>query len=235
MNNLLKSIKENPILLKYQVFLMPIFSFMICILLLVFLIIPQLLGFAEQNTQRESLFVKKQQLEAKIASLNKVNLESYKSDIATALIALPQEKDVPAALSQVLYLLSSNRLRLNEVSLSGSDLMVDGVKAFQIRVDATGTNSALRNFTESVKSSTRILSLEKLVVTAGSSLTELEATIDLIAYFEPLPTAVGGVDQEIKLPTQSDLEVLNKIKSSQVGSGEIDTTTIPLGKTDLFQ
>lgn len=234
MIGLIKKIKEHPFYVKYQVFILPLVSFVICIALLILVVFPNVMAFSKNNDQINELKAKTDSLKQKISALESVDADLYKKNTSLALTILPSEKNIPEALNQVLLLLSSNRLQLLDISLSSSEQAKQGTQSFGVKVEVSGEESSVRNFILDTKETLRLMGITKIDITGGTN-GVYQASVNLDIFYEALPTSLGSLDQPVTLPSKSELDLLAKAEAAQATEESDSQSSVPIGKDNLFE
>lgn len=234
MNKVIESLKENPLFLKYRTFLVPIISFLVCIILILFIIIPQIQDYLRSQSEEESLNGRIFQLTQKREVLESIDTDLYKSNLEMAMRVLPSDQDIPGAVGDLLVLLSSNRLRLVGISFSGGDFSLYGSKALVIKIDTEGDADSMKSFLSNMGDSIRIMRVGR-IETSGDSTGGIIVSFDVAAFYDPIPVVSNSLDAPVALPTKEDLEFIKRIETAQdLGPDDLGSTT-PLGKDNLFE
>ncbi len=236
LKQVLKGLKNNPVYDRYEFLILPVFSTVVCLALLILIVIPNIITLLETNKQIQDLNSKNQALTTKLKSLEQADPETIKKNIETTLIALPEDKDIPGAINQLLFLVNTNNLKLSGISFSvgsGTEALSNN---YQIKMDVSGGLTNLQNFVNKLKESTRTLKPDSIEIN-GVKFTDVQSTIAVKIYFQPLQKSIGDVEKPLPVITQKDLEPLEKIKNSEVMNSQISGGIINAqkGKTDPFQ
>lgn len=231
-----KEQKKNPIYQKYEYAFLPTFSAIVFLGLVTLVIAPNVTKLIETNRNIEDLIIRKQSLETKLRGLEQSDPETVKKNIETTLMALPEDKDIPGAINQLLYLVNTNNLILTGVSFTPASGVEDGTSTYQVKMDVTGDLINLRNFVNRIKENVRLLKPDSLEIT-GARFTEIQSTIAVKVYFQPLQNSIGDVEKPLPVITQKDLEALAKIKDSATINSQISGVAddTQKGKADPFQ
>lgn len=232
----IKTLLENPYLIKYKAFILPALAILISLVLLILVVYPQAVAGFEQQRQVSEIRAKVDFLTKKSEDLAKIDVALYQGNLNTALLAVPQEKDVSGAIGQVLYLVSKNQLSVDSVGF-GAAIEEDGIAAFMIRLEVQGEMQDVKSLIADAGSSPRILKVSGIELSGSRGVTRVQAAIGLSVYFQPLPTVIGKIDQPLISPTPKDLELLAVIKSKINSSPVVNNDDITglQGKTDPFQ
>lgn len=236
-----KELLKSPLLEKKQVLILPAISVVICLLLLFLIIIPQLINFFNSNkliSQEKERF---SLLNEKINQLGNINLPVFKENLDVALIALPAEKDVPGSISQILFLLGKNSLKLDTISLSTvvSDAnSVAGVASFNIKLAVSGDATALKNFISNLNKTPRLMKITGLEVSTRKDNSSVQADMNITAYYESLPTTISDLEKPVPQISSQENQILLNIRNATsavpVSSFEV-FSQVPKGKQDPFQ
>lgn len=240
MKEKLASLFSNPIFEKHKTLILPIASLVICLLLLILIIIPHFLSLTQTNNLIGQNQQKYDVLTTKLNALKQINKNSFQDDLQTTLIAIPTEKEIPSAMGQVLFLLGSSKLQLQDVSFSSnpndSKTSSDNVDSYQIRVSVRGDSASLKDFIAKLKKVPRVMKVVKLGF-SGNAGAVIDISLSLATYFQSIPTALGKVDQPLTTLSEQDLSLLSQIKTFQnnVPASSSAQVSGPKGKTDPFQ
>lgn len=245
MNNLISQLQLNPTFQKYKYFILPVVSVLVCILLSIAVIVPQV--FEIFNSAKVITQAKEEYdfFSNKINILENVKVAEYKNDINTSLIALPPDQDVTGVLDQVIYLIGANNLRIENIMVvnfnasAASAPKAGAPNAFQIRVTVSGDETDLRNFISAINQLPRIMKISELRLSGSRTGGAIQAEISLTTYYQSLPTTIGDINQEVSPISEADQNILGTIQNnakavpgsiSQVSSG----ATGAKGKADPF-
>lgn len=234
MNKQLQTLIDNPIFAKSRNFLIPAFSFLICLILIIFVIIPQIQEYLNYRVEEQGLKERILQLTQKKQTLDSIDVELYKSNLEVALNILPSDKDIPGAVGDLLILLSVNRLRLVTVSLGGDKTLYNS-KALLVKIETNGDPRSINNFLTSTGDSIRLMRVGRIETSSGTDNT-ISASFDVAAFYEPIPTVSSTLDAKVNLPTEEDLELIKKAQAEFETSTNTEATgSSPLGKDNLFE
>jgi Tfp pilus assembly protein PilO len=222
---------------RYNILGWPLASIAISILLIIFIIIPQILGLKENNDAISDIKSRTEMLNAKATSLSSVETSTYRDNLKVALTVLPEEKDIPAAIGQVQSLMLANKLTLDGMSFAHSNTGGSGLENYQIKIDATGDQAALKNFINNLKDAPLIMKISGLEITSNSQDSTVSTNLGLTTYYQGSDGNLGGLEDPIKEINQSDSDLLAKLKQ-RIQSLPLITTAVssgPRGKSDPFQ
>lgn len=234
MNLNLTQLTTNEYYLKYKIILWLAAAVLICFVLLIFVIIPQIQNSFLTIRALNDSEARLQNLNKKADLLERVNTADYRQNISTVLVVLPEEKDVPGALSQILFLLNSNQLKLVAVGLSPPPPAPSNLESVQLKLEVEGDIAGLKNFLTKLKVAPRLMKVTGLEV--NGSRETIQATVSLTAYYLKLVNQLGDIEKPIEPVTQAETEVLATIKNNlkQAPSSAVISPTTT-GKPDPFE
>lgn len=234
MNLNLATITSNQYYLRYKIILWPAVVGIICVVLLIFIIIPQIQNsFFTLRTLSDSE-ARLRNLDKKADLLERINTSEYRQNINTALIALPEEKDIPGVLSQILFLLGANQLKLVAIGLSPAPPSSSNLESVGLKLEVEGDTLGIKNFLTKLRAVPRLMKVTGLEV--NGSRETIQATISLTAHYLGLVSQLGDIEKPIEEVSQAELEVLTTIKNNLRSTpSSLVITPTSTGKVDPFE
>lgn len=234
----LKTLLNNPQFTKYQNLIIAGFSIIVCVLLIAFLIFPQLVNLTNTNREVAQKKEKNRLLSQKISDLEFLNTEDYKNNLNASLAVLPDDKEIPGVIGQVLSMLSSSGLALDALTFTTQGDQSATLSSYTVKLSVVGETASLRMFFDKVNKSPRLMKVSDIEVSNIGILNRAQSTIELMVYFQPLPTTIGSIEQPISLLSDKEQEVLQKV--NQLGLNNVSQSTdsssvSPVGKSDPFE
>lgn len=214
----MKRIKEffkNPLWIKYKIFILPGLASVVCLNLLILAIIPQYLKFISTNKTLLELKRRDDVLTAKLITLQKIDPVSYKQAVSTALLALPESQDIPGLISQIMFLISNSRLKLDSMQFSGTSIASGNLGTFQVKVEVSGTGASIKDFMAKTKRTPRVIRIDKLETTGSRTSNDIQASMSLTAFFQVIPTTIGEIEKEVAILNDKDISRISEIRNSQ--------------------
>lgn len=223
---------------KYRAFIWPVASILIALLLFIFVIIPQIITLIHTNEVLNQTSGRINALNNKAAALSQINTTNYTNSLNVALAALPTERDLPAAISQIQSLLGKYNLQLEDTSFSGS--AIDASKSttaqsFQIKLDVLGDLGGVKSFANGLKTTPEIIKLTGIDL-SGSRGGLVQATITLMVYYQLSTPLSENVEQPLTPLTQDDIQLLTQLQQNIQSLPYVTSTELgPRGKVNPFQ
>ena len=234
----LKALRDNPLIKKYQAYILLATTTILSVSLFIFLIIPQGLKLYEASKKTKDTEDKTEFLKHKLELLKQVDLQKYKSDYQTSLTSLPEDKDYSGAINQVITLIKANNLKLAGMSLATQGAPIDGAQSYTIKIDISGTTISIKNFVASLKTAPRLVRVNSIEISNGKNNDSTTGSINLLVFYQEAQTIIGQLDSPLILPNEKEFKNIESIKKS-VSQTPITQTPgiidIPKGKSNPFQ
>ena len=212
-------------------------SLLLAVLLVVLVVLPQTLSFIKTNTLIGQDDVKLNNLAAKLKVLQSVDKDSYKSDIATTVTAMQEQRDLPASIDQLQILLTREGLTIESITFLGSGAPVAGLQPYQMKIVIAGSTDSVRDFINGLKNAPEIMKITDLNIT-GSTRGLVQDEITLSAYYYPPPKSIGTIDQPVSAKNPQDQAILDLLSKNfqtlPIISSDYNSASIS-GKLNPFQ
>lgn len=233
-----RNLASNPILAKYQDFILPLASILFTFLILILITIPQLSTLLETYKTLTEVNTKQDEEKGKLARLETINQKVYKDNLNIALIALPAEKDIPGIIDQILIMLSGSGMHLSGINFSNTPDNSSNIPNLQVRLDITGDDEQLRSFLSKAKSSPRVIKINSIQYGKTLQDNKIQASLNILAFYQELPANIASNIPTVPLLSEEDNKLLLEIKQKQVSIpvlSELDSSKVKTGKDDPFQ
>lgn len=215
----------------------PALCILITVGLIAFVVSPQI---GEYNKARQSLADTQQKinvLQQKVATLNQVSVQEYRTRLSTVLRALPDEADYLVSVSQLQSIAVDTKVQIGGVNFSEA-----GADGYTIKVDVEGTVEAIRQFIERINSAPRIMKVSNIdiVFIRTADTTNLyQASLTINSKLVGIPQQLGKADQPVPMLTSEDEQLISEIsqlfRSIPSVSLTQPNTTENKGKANPFQ
>lgn len=202
---------SSPFYLKNRPLLIPGAVLVVAVLISVLVTIPQFFKLFETFKRIEELNTKIAFFKNKISALEGIDLELYRKNLDTALIALPVDRNIPGVTGELLVALSGSGMTLNGITFSSSEPESEKITEYNLKIDVSGTEENLKNFLDRVKATPRIIKLSSIDVSKGKS-NKLSASVGFVTLYQQLPKNITAVDEPVPLLTPQDSQALSAIE-----------------------
>lgn len=205
-------VMENSLVVKYKVLLVPIIVVVLAGVIVVLVTIPQLVGLFNTFKTIDELNAKKVVYQKKAGELERINVEDFRKNLDTALVALPVEKDIPGVMGELLVSLGGSGLGLDGITFSNSPPESDKLQEYMITIDVSGEEQSLRSFLQRVTVAPRLIKLTGIEVSKGA-VGKIGASITFTTFYQALPNAIGSVDEKLPVIGNADTQILADIET----------------------
>jgi Tfp pilus assembly protein PilO len=252
-SNYKEFLKQNKLII------IPILVGVSSVIIIVFVIIPQVLGYFNVKTEIASSQSRLSILEAKAQDLNKLDEDETQQGLQVVSTLLPEDADIAGVIADIQGIASRSNLEVSHVGYLSTQSTGDKKNNFQIEVKLSGPIPNVRTFLLSLQSFPRVIQVDNIIV--QSSTQAVESTISLTVFYSTDKSiASASLDQPITPLTDSQKKVLAQLAEAvknkptapsapriQLPSPEssgsatpetlplnVDTSSVPIGKIDPF-
>lgn len=215
----------------------------------IFAVLP---GVGETRDLYENLKEIEKETEAlsnKLRFLEALNEDDLRNQLVTLLSAVPQEKSVQTIFSTVEGLANQSGVNIVDMNLMSPGSLATGAATRQsvaekkigastlaFSLTASGTYDQIRAFVGRINQVRRLFDVTSFDLSiGGTGITQVR--LSLSAFYQSLPTKVGGVEAPVAVLTQKEEEVLAKITQYADLSQSLSASLTPIlfgGKRDPF-
>lgn len=222
--------------LKYKHVILPLLSGLAFIVILAFVIIPQLASYLKINNEISQKKHQSSQLEAKAAQLEQINDEQMTNDLKVVFSVLPPSQDVPLSLTILQEIINKSQLSLTSTSFA-APLKEGKEGSFRLNVTVAGQISAIRDLFINLQDAPQMFQVQSIKVQFVKN-SNVEAELPITVFYE-LPSKPGLLDESVSSLNDDEknlLAQLGRLVPVNFNSpDEGNLSSIPLGKTDPFE
>ena len=199
---------------------------------------------AEQKIHAEAVDVLKQ----KITVLQSINEDEIRGNLQTLLSAIPSDKSLATLFSTLDGLSTQTGISIEDVSLarpgslataSATRLTVAeraiGSNILPLSIHVSGTFDHIQNFLTTSINIRRLFRVQSFDIsflqngTPSASL--LTATIVMEAFYSPIPSSIGAVNQPLPELTPSDIDTISKVAAMKLLTPAASSPVFPNGSS----
>lgn len=230
-------VMESSLVVKYKVLFVPVLIVVLAGVIVVLVTIPQLIALFNTFKTIDELNAKKVVYQKKAGELERINIEDYRKNLDTALVALPVEKDIPGVMGELLVSLGGSGLGLDGITFSNAPPETDKLQEYTITIDVSGDEQSLKSFLQRVTVAPRLIKLTGIEVSKGTA-GQIGASITFTTFYQNLPNAIGSVDEKLPVIGNADTQILADIETKirsfpKVTTGQAESAVT--GKLDPFR
>lgn len=220
--------------IKYRIFIIPAVVGLVSLLIIAFVIIPQVLEIFIERGKVGELNNKIVLLNKKAADLNSLDENVLQKELTTALTVMPTNRDVPQTMAVLQGLISKYNLSLKSTTYSSGGKTAQN--SFQLTISILGSLQSTRDFINSLREAQRIFKVESIILRFQPEGNAVATDLPITVFYQPAPTAAISVDAPIANLDSNQQQLLANLTKLTAG-GEIFATAaaVPVGKADPFQ
>lgn len=225
--------KGNLVLIyqKYRMIIFPVVIVLSCLILIVFVMIPQL-GKLLKNSKTETDFkTKSESLNTKAEALENLDEKDLQKKLKDVVTSFPQEKDFITLITLLQKITTESGFNMTSLSFGGGSSKDTG---YGITIEVTGPKSILARLLNSIETSLRLMRVERIEISSGKAGDVISANLAISALFSPLPGNLGSIDSPLPEISSGEEELLARLSRVQ----EMPLTTVDLsatGKSNPFE
>jgi len=224
--------------LKYQLIIFPVLIILASLILIIFVIFPQIAKLISNNQQLGRMNQSLTSLEVKAQQLDTLDEAEIGRKLSISLTALPKDQDFVQTVGVIQSIVSLSSFSLASLQFGQSPPGNLGASAFAVKVEVSGPKIALPQLLESIESSQRVMKVTSLEVATTPSGDIVNVSMSIIAFYSSIPQSLGAIDAPLPKLTEEDeklIATLAKTTSTVVVFEATPVTFGPRGKEDPFE
>ncbi len=225
---------------KYKFIVWPIASGISCIIVLVFIVIPQLYVYIKSRGEVDNLKSQITILTAKAAELQNIDSAYNKTSLQAILNVLPADSKVPESFVLLQGLINTSGLVLKDVTYNAPSTPT--TNNYHLIITVGGDITGLRTFLNKLNQIPRVFTADSLGIQIQLDGAEITATIPVTVYFDSnLTSSINLENSDVPKFTSSDQKFIESLTEkialgeSLAVSSSSSSGTVKLGKADPFQ
>ena len=223
---------------RYQLFIFPAGVAVSCLILVVFVMIPQI-GKIIQGTQRQAeIRTKSQFLSTKVEALEGYDEGALQQKVSYLIASLPAEKDFVNIIGLLQKLTSENGFSIISLSLGSSGAPSSQEQSYGVKLETLGSKSLLSRLLNSIENSPRLIRISDMEISAGKAGDFVNVSLTIEVLFSPMPKELGGVDSPLPEVSESEEALIKRLARTQVPATTVSPTSVtltPRGKANPFE
>lgn len=222
---------------KYQYVVFPVLIILSSFILMGMVIFPQILRLLSNQQVLTGLNQKQQFLDVKAEQLENFNEEDLKEKLNIALLSLPAEKDLSIIVGVLQNIVAESgfnliTLRVGQITTSSE------TPGFTVKIELAGPYSTINQLLNRIESGSRVMKVSGVEINQQPGSSGVSATIQIDAFYSPLPSSLGAVDAPLPKLTAKDEELvatLSKTTAAVIGPSTSPSNLPPRGKSNPFE
>lgn len=242
--------------LKYKIFLLPFVVLIIMVFLIILFVKPKLDEIDKLNRQISKDDTALAKLSKKANELVSIDPTEIKDKFNVLSSAIPSDKDIPGFMLGVSRIANEASVSVGLIEVSPGSLSTasagKNMKEIPVvaKVVIKGKWQHIVDFITKAINSRRLLKIEGVDLsgaTAQKVSSDIQMSILITIYSQPLPKTLGSIEEPLSLFSEEEDILYSKISrfplysgierqaaEIQSGNESVETGTVPVGKTDLF-
>lgn len=224
----------------YRLFIFPAGVALSCLILIVFVMIPQISKIIEGTQKEAEIRAKSQFLATKVEALEGYNGADLQQKVGYLLASLPVEKDFVNVIGLLQKLTSENGFSIVSLSLGvGIGGQSSKEQSYGVKMEAIGSRSLLNRLLNSIEGSPRLIRINDMEISAGRAGDFVNASLTIEVLFSPMPKELGTVDSPLPEISESEQVLIQRLARTQtLPSTPVSPATVsltPRGKPNPFE
>lgn len=222
----------------YRLYIFPSVVGFCCLILIGFIIMPQLLKLLDLQKNEQQSLKRSGILEAKAAELVNFDPEDIQKKVQIALNVLPSDKDYIGALALVQSIAEQNSFIADSLSLSETSGGGGSKESYIIRANITGPKILFLSLIKSLENSIRVMRVQSIEMTPAKEASAISAVIAIEVLYSTAQGVSGSADSPVLKLTAIEEQLINKLGTllpATISTGNIATGGGVRGKQNPFQ
>lgn len=225
---------------RYRLFIFPAVVALSCLILIVFVMIPQISKIIEGTRKESEIRVKHKFLATKAEALEGYDEADLARKVSYLLASLPAEKDFVNIIGQLQRISSENGFSIAALSLGvGTGGQSPKEQSYGVKMDALGPKSLLNRLLNSIEGSPRLIRINDMEISAGKAGDFVNVSLTIEVLFSPMPKDLGAVDSPLPEISEGEQALIQRLARTQtVPTTAVSTTPLsltPRGKPNPFE
>lgn len=223
--------------LKFKNIIFPIVVTFSSLILIVFIIYPQMVKLISNNKAHGDVIKRSEFLEAKASALEELDEGDLTMKLGYALKAYPADKDFSEILDLLQTTANQKGFSVAAITIQPASKTSGNAQSYLARVEAVGPRSLLDEFIEKVESSNRVMKVSSIDITLAKDIDIADISLGVDVFFAPAPQTFGSADSPLPELTEEEKALIANLASSAVRTVEArpSSPSGPRGKLNPFE
>lgn len=219
---------------KYKLLIFPLVVALSCLILIIFVLIPQIGVFLKNSRSQQEFSARSQFLDAKVAALENLNEPELLNRVSYVLASLPREKDFASTIALLQKITAESGYVIASLTFGTGEGKGAGGQSFGVRMEVVGPKTLLGSLLSSIEVSSRLMKISSMEISSGKEVDIVTVNLALEALFAPMPATLGSIDTPLPEISAGEEELLSKLSSTAASQPQPLSAT-QIGKTDPFE
>lgn len=221
----------------YKIFIFPSVVALSALILIVFVIFPQINKLLSNQKASGDDLEKLKFLEVKAQALEKYDEQDLSNKVEYTLSSYPVDKDFASVTGFLQNIVAKSGFSITSLNLGSSSSSVGNSQSYSLKLEITGPASSVSTLLNNIENSSRLMRVQNMEITVGTNAQESIVSLDVEVLYSPAPQAFGSVDSPVPELTSKDEEILARLSSTVVRASQPDSSAPlgPRGKSNPFE
>ncbi len=220
----------------YRLFIFPVAVIFSCLILIVFIIYPQITSLIENYQTEGNLKSKFKVMEAKAQALEGVDEDDLNAKLKLALNVYPSDYDFSSVVGTLQGIVGKYGFIIVSLQLGGvSKEARSSVSDFNVKLELIGPKGLLSDLINGIESSSRIMKTGSIEVSSARQGDNINIILNLKVYYSSLPNSFGSADSSLPRLSEKEEAVLASLARLQQSAGSSFTIPVSKGKPNPFE
>ncbi len=223
----------------YKLYIFPIIVALSSLILIVFVIYPQIISFVNNNRVQGQIVTKSNLLEAKAQTLESYDEQDLRNKVNVVLDTYPTGKDYISALSLLNNIITQAGFSIVSMTVGSTSVKNTNSQSYNINLDISGPAELIPVLLNNIENSPRLMKVNNVEAVLGK---DRVSTVSMTAevFYSSVPKDFGGIETPVSELSQKEEEIIVKLaqaaNSSRSTPSETGTTELgPRGKANPFE
>lgn len=179
-------------------------------------------------------------LQTKLTALNALDETSLRQQLTNVISAVPTDKSLPTVFSTLDGLAAQTNVSVMDMSIGGNTSLASGsaskltpeerligAQTVPFSVTIQGTLPAIQQFITRAPQVRRLLRIRTFSITFPQDNRPISIALQMDAFYQPSPTAIGKTGAAIVNLTDSEQAVISKVSQLPMATGGTDMSLPP--------
>lgn len=199
--------------LVYKLFIFPAIIVLSSLILIAFVIYPQITKLIVNQKTQEEIFNKSNFLEAKAQTLESYDPNDLSIKVNYALGAYPTDKDFISTIGLLQNLAAESGFSIGSIALGG-EVKSGGPLSYALKLEIIGPTSLLSTLLNNIESSSRIMRVSSVAISFARDAQLGTTSLVIEVLYAAAPAGFGSVDSPLPQISQKDEEIIAKLAKS---------------------
>lgn len=233
----MKKEEIKKIYLRYRLYIFPAVVAVSSLILIIFVIYPQIISLIENQALEKNILGKSKLLEAKAQELESYNIGDLSRKVSFALGSYPTDKDSVYALGVLQRIIAQLGFNIISISLASSGIKNPASQSYSFKLEILGSVALLPSLLNSIENSPRLMRVSGVEVSSSSTTqgTSISLVVDML--YASAPSGFGSIDSPLPSLSEKDEETIAKLSKVENSSLQTQTPAYlgPRGKANPFE